>query len=168
MECKYWVIIIFHRMMTSSNGNIFHVTGHLCGEFTSHRWIPCTKDSVVELLMFSLICALNKWLSKQSWDCAYYEVIIIISVEGCGDLIKIRNVFETDFFILQWFRHSQSLILISKESEINWRSSGRCHRQTIVAYWRHVATQILANIGSVNGLLPDGTKPLAELTINHH
>ena len=25
-------------MMTSSNGNIFRVTGHLCGEFTGHRW----------------------------------------------------------------------------------------------------------------------------------
>ena len=27
-------------MMTSSNGNIFRVTGHLCGEFTGPRWIP--------------------------------------------------------------------------------------------------------------------------------
>ena len=26
-------------MMTSSNGNIFHVIGHLCDEFTGHRWI---------------------------------------------------------------------------------------------------------------------------------
>ena len=25
------------RMMTSSNGNIFRVTGHLCGEFTGPR-----------------------------------------------------------------------------------------------------------------------------------
>ena len=25
------------HMVKSSNGNIFHVTGHLCGEFTSHR-----------------------------------------------------------------------------------------------------------------------------------
>ena len=29
-------------MMMSSNGNIFHVTGHLCGEFTGDRWIPRT------------------------------------------------------------------------------------------------------------------------------
>ena len=28
------------HMMTSSNGNIFRVTGHLCGEFTGPRWIP--------------------------------------------------------------------------------------------------------------------------------
>ena len=32
--------------MTSSNGNIFRVVaGHLCGEFTGHRWIPRTKAS---------------------------------------------------------------------------------------------------------------------------
>ena len=39
-------------MMTSSNGNIFHVTGHLCGEFTGLRWIPRTKASDAELWCF--------------------------------------------------------------------------------------------------------------------
>ena len=39
-------------MMTSSNGNIFRVTGHLCGEFTGHRWIPRTKASDAELWCF--------------------------------------------------------------------------------------------------------------------
>ena len=32
-----------HNMMTSLNGNIFRVTGPLCGEFTGHQWIPRTK-----------------------------------------------------------------------------------------------------------------------------
>ena len=36
-------------MMTSSNGSIFRVTGHLCGEFTGPRWIPHTKASDAEL-----------------------------------------------------------------------------------------------------------------------
>ena len=39
-------------MMTSSNGNIFRVTGPLCGEFTSHQWIPLTKASDAELWCF--------------------------------------------------------------------------------------------------------------------
>ena len=39
-------------MMLSSNGNIFHVTGPLCGEFTSHWWIPLTKASDMELWCF--------------------------------------------------------------------------------------------------------------------
>ena len=54
-------------IMTSSNGNIFRFTGPLCGEFTDQRWIPLTKGQWREALMFSLICALNKWLNKQSW-----------------------------------------------------------------------------------------------------
>ena len=40
------------NMMTSSNGNTFRVTGHLCGEFTGHRWIPRTKASDAELWCF--------------------------------------------------------------------------------------------------------------------
>ena len=47
MECTWPV-----PMMTSSNGNIFRVTGHLCGEFTGHRWIPRTKANDAELWWF--------------------------------------------------------------------------------------------------------------------
>ena len=39
-------------MMTSSNGNIFHVTGPLWWEFTGDRWIPLTKASDMELWCF--------------------------------------------------------------------------------------------------------------------
>ena len=57
---------IVFSMMTSSNGNIFRVTGHLCGEFTGPRWIPHTKASDAELWCFFDL-RLNKRLSKQSW-----------------------------------------------------------------------------------------------------
>ena len=39
-------------MMTSSNGNIFRVTGPLCGEFIGHWWIPLTKPNYAELWYF--------------------------------------------------------------------------------------------------------------------
>ena len=53
-------------MMTSSiNGNIFRVTGSLCGEFTGHRWIPHTKASDAEPDVFFDLC-LHKRLSKHS------------------------------------------------------------------------------------------------------
>ena len=39
-------------MMTSSNGDIFHVTGHFCGEFTGPRWIPRTKANDAGLWCF--------------------------------------------------------------------------------------------------------------------
>ena len=44
--------IISGGKMMSWNGNIFRVTGPLCGEFTIHWWIPCTKASDVELWSF--------------------------------------------------------------------------------------------------------------------
>ena len=47
--CKYTML---YDMMTSSNGNIFRVTGPLWVEFTDHQWIPLTKASDVELWCF--------------------------------------------------------------------------------------------------------------------
>ena len=58
-----------YHIMTSSNGNIFRVTGHLCGEFTGHRWIPRTKASDVELWWFLWSAP---WFSRQSW-CWWFE-----------------------------------------------------------------------------------------------
>ena len=46
------------NMMTSSNGNIFRVTGHLCGEFPA-------KGQWRRALIFSLICAwINGWVNN--------------------------------------------------------------------------------------------------------
>ena len=53
-------LMIYHFMMTSSNGNIFRVTGHLCGEFTGLRWIPRTKASDAELWYFLWCARLSK------------------------------------------------------------------------------------------------------------
>ena len=61
------VVIVFKScqpMMTSSNGNIFHVTGPLCGEFTgefpSQRPVTRSFDVFFDLRM-------KKQLSKQFW-----------------------------------------------------------------------------------------------------
>ena len=58
-------LLHWRRMMTSSNENIFRVTGPLCGDFTGHRWIPLTKASDAEVDVFFGV-RLNKLLSKQS------------------------------------------------------------------------------------------------------
>ena len=46
------VSALYDIMMTSTNGNIFRVTGPLCAEFTGLRWIPRTKASDAELWCF--------------------------------------------------------------------------------------------------------------------
>ena len=54
-------------IMTSSIGNIFRVTGPLCGEFTGHRWIPRTKASDAELWCFvGLIQSWGWWFETLS------------------------------------------------------------------------------------------------------
>ena len=53
-------------MMTSSNGNIFRVTGPLCGEFTGPGEFPAQRPVTWS---FDVFCdlRLNKRLSKQQW-----------------------------------------------------------------------------------------------------
>ena len=74
-------------MMTSSNGDIFHVTGPSCGNPTVTSESPY-KDQSQGALMFSLICT---WTNEQTigtlviWDgdlshCPHYDVIIMTSV----------------------------------------------------------------------------------------
>ena len=63
--------ILGNIMVTSSNGNIFRITGHLCGEFTGRRWISRTKASDAEFDVFFDL-HLNKWLSNQ-WGGWWFE-----------------------------------------------------------------------------------------------
>ena len=51
-------------MMTSSNGNIFRVTGHLCGEFTGSGEFP-TQRPVTRSFDVFFDLRLNKRLGKQ-------------------------------------------------------------------------------------------------------
>ena len=70
-------------MMTSSNGNIFRVTGHLYREFTGHRWIPLHKGQWCGTLVFSMIWArTNGWVNNRGAGdlrChrAHYDVIVM-------------------------------------------------------------------------------------------
>ena len=61
-----WTSYCDTPMMMSSNGNIFRVTGYLCGEFTGHRWLTRTKACGAELWRF-LWSADKKRVNKQSW-----------------------------------------------------------------------------------------------------
>ena len=53
-------------MMTSSNGNIFRVTGPLCGEFTGPGEFPA-QSPVTRIFDVFFDLRLNKRLSKQPW-----------------------------------------------------------------------------------------------------
>ena len=57
-------------LMTSSNGNIFRVSGTLCEEFTSHRWIPLTKTSELWCFLWSASEQTAEWTIEMPviWD----------------------------------------------------------------------------------------------------
>ena len=92
-------------MMTSSNGNIFHFTDPLWGEFTDHPWIPLHKCQWRGALMFSLICAwTNGWANN--WDAgdlrrhlAHY-VAIVMGVAFTSILKKNDRVIKRFYFII--------------------------------------------------------------------
>ena len=68
-------------MMKFSNGNIIHVTGPLCMEFTGHWWIPRTKASDVELEVF-IYAWINGWVNnREAGDLrcyrAHYDIIVM-------------------------------------------------------------------------------------------
>ena len=93
--CGMWC----NYMMTSSNGNIFGVTGHLCGEFTGPPVNSPHKGQWRGALMFSLICVWvnGRETNREAGDLrryrAHYEVIVMVSttsgwcITGIDDII---------------------------------------------------------------------------------
>ena len=83
-------------MTTPSNGNIFRVTGPLCGEFTGDRWIP-SQRSVTRSFDAFFDPRLNKRLSKQPWGWwfehhrTHDDVIVMYYVVGHPQII-VRSV----------------------------------------------------------------------------
>ena len=79
--------------MTSSNENIFRVTGHLCGEFTGPWWSQWR-------LMLTLICArINGWVNniREPGDLrrylSHYDVIVMNTLRArCGLLTSAYTV----------------------------------------------------------------------------
>ena len=85
-----------NHMMTSSNRSIFRVTGPLCGEFTSHRWIPHTNPSDVELYDFFCICPwTNGWVKQ--WRCWRFEMPLRSLWQHCNVILLPTKVW----FILE-------------------------------------------------------------------
>ena len=77
-------------MMTSSNGNVFRVTGLLCGEFTSPGEFP-TQRPVTRSFDFSLICVwINGWVNNRE----------------AGDLRRNRGHYDVIVMELWWILHT--------------------------------------------------------------
>ena len=103
-----------HCMMTSSNGNIFRVTGPLCGKFTGHWWIPRTKASDEEFWCHLWAApginggVKNRrgwWFettSRSSWRHCNYVPPCYLTSASCEniDIIRSPRIKMIDFMIM--------------------------------------------------------------------
>ena len=108
-------------MMTSSNGNIFSVTGPLCGEFTGHRWIHLAKASDAGLWCFL-------WSSPEQT----VELIIQKKARVCVSNVFVleNNKFKCFIFLLSKMSKSQRKQMCLCENSVwverhdSWRYCG--------------------------------------------
>ena len=105
--CQYVKWLYIAIMMTSSNGNVFRVTGPLCGEFTGHRWIPIIKASDAELWCFFICARRNSWINnREAGDLrrhrVHYDVTVMISeYSECGYVFRLRYYIKLQSYTLQ-------------------------------------------------------------------
>ena len=79
-------------MMTSSNGNIFRVTGHSCGEIPRSPVNYPHKKQWQGASMFSLICAsINGWVNnREAVDCRRHRTHYNVTVMYC-QIVRIHK-----------------------------------------------------------------------------
>ena len=95
-------------MMTSSNGNIFRVTGPLCGEFTGPGEFP-TQRPVTRSFDVFFDLRLNKRLSKQPWGW-WFETPSWSSWRHCN-----AKLFSCFHLVKRIFSHNRSPWLPDKQ-----------------------------------------------------
>ena len=108
-------------MIMSSNGNIFRVTGHLCGEFTGPGEFPAQRAVTRRFDVFFDL-RLNQLLSKPSWDW-WFETL------SCP-LWRHYNDFPT---IIRLRKRDVKHIIYSRDLFIK-------HKAPVLALpWRHIS-----------------------------
>ena len=106
-------------MMTSSNGNIFRVTGPLCGEFTGPGEFPTQRPATRRFdVYFDL--RLNKRLSKQPWGWWFETLSWSLWRHRNGNIRNIHGNFIQNRF--------KSFIVFMLILIMSW---GICHKQKL-------------------------------------
>ena len=146
------------------------------GKFPTQRPVMWSFDVFFDL-------HLNKWLSKQMWgwwfempSCplwhhcnaylAFMDEVWCVCCENFGERKKTGHyaVPPNSLGIYNFSLFGQAVTPKTTIEQSMW------FRQTFNSLWPSDAIwrQILVNIGSGNGLLPDGTKPLPEPMLTDH
>ena len=135
-------------MMMSSNGNIFRVTGHLCGEFTGPRWNPSTRASDAELWCEQVTSHyLNQWwtsLPTHIWVTLPTFFFRLAVLSGCVPILRFGTQPR------KWVREHYSAVLDLHDSCGNLQciyfSTFRKNTYTICSIFRIITiNQTLVN-----------------------
>ena len=144
MRVIQWEMI---NMMTSPNGNIFRVTGPLCGEFPAQRPVTRSFDVFFDLRP-------NKRVSKQPWGW-WFETLSWSLWRHCNEISIIGVCFKITNSRLQphltgayelthWGRVTH--ICVSKLTIIGsdiGLSPGRCH----AIFWTNAEISLIWPLG---------------------
>ena len=128
-------------MLTSSNGNVLRVTGHLCGEFTCHRWIPLTKASDVTLWCFQPHdCLLNRLFGRRT-----------TRTSNSASLAFVRGIHR-------WPVKSPHKGPVTRKASVWWRHHGFIleaitHKRFLVGVWSKKAIYYQKHLLNGNPLL---------------
>ena len=129
-------------IMTSSNGNVFHVIGHLWGESTGQWWIPLAKANDAELRCLHIEkpvnydvtvmdACLSQGLCYQTIFRHYIIFPIFQNYENTGYLLIISFIFDR-------CRHSIAALTFDKY-ERDSRDYSLYFFQNQYFPWRHQA-----------------------------
>ena len=140
-------------MMTSSNENIFRVTGPLCGEFVGDRWIPPHKGQRRGTLMFSLICV---WINgrvnnREAGDLrryrTHFDVTVMLRARLWWLISIIHNIMMTLPIQIQ-----ARMLTICTCTEYGWRNDDKWHQQISTGAIDDIRVENSLNIRNTNAL----------------
>ena len=97
-------ICFLFGMMTSSNGNIFRVAGHLCGEFTGPDQFPAQRPVTRSFDVFLICAGITGWVNNRGAgdlrrSRAHYDVNVMVV---CSFIYAICQQIQKDKYHSQW------------------------------------------------------------------
>ena len=110
-------VVVWFIMMTSSNGNIFRVNGHLCGELTGPGEFP-TQRPVMRSFDTFFDLRPNTRLSKQSWGW-WFETLSRPLWRHCNVLPIPRQPYDRHGVSIENLKYMLTLIPKSTEKELS-------------------------------------------------
>ena len=99
-------------LMTSSYGNIFRVTGLLCGEFTGHRRLPLTKASDAEFWCF-LWCAPEQSAKQTIETPVIWDTIALIMMSLQWPWVSRQRLWRVS--VKEWYKLQLHKLLATGE-----------------------------------------------------